>query len=410
MSNVDEKKIIRVATMSARVSIVKCEDYTPSNVLRAVKEAVSLLGGMEKFVRQGQKVLLKPNLLSARPPESGVCTHPAVVEAIISLATAAGGICTVGDSPSVGANTQEGFENLLKVTGMMDVIRRTEAGIAWFNKSGTERRITNAKVFRRILIADALAETDVLINVPKFKTHELTRLTGAVKNLFGCIPGRRKVEFHLQAGADPEVFAQILVDTLWEVRPALNIMDGIVGMDGQGPAAGRRRIFGFIIAGEDPVAVDAVACITANIDPMEVPMLRLATEQGVGTANRTEIEILGVQPEEVRIPGFLMPGRGDIISRLPRSVYHIARNHLVKRPVFIRSKCTGCRECVAICPVGAIHGNDKKLAVDYSTCIRCYCCQEVCPAEAIALRDSRLRVSLETALAIRRAIRRILKK
>ncbi len=396
--------------MSASVSIVKCEDYTPSNVLKAVREAVSLLGGMERFVRPGQKVLLKPNLLSARPPESAVCTHPAVVEAVIGLATAAGGICMIGDSPSVGGNTPEAFENLLQVTGMMDVVKRTDAGIAWFNKSGTERKIPNAKVFRRIPIADVIAEADVLINIPKFKTHELTRFTGAVKNLFGCVPGRRKVEFHLQAGANPEIFAQILVDILWEVRPTLNIMDGIVGMDGQGPAAGRRRTFGLIIAGADPVAVDAVACIIANIDPMQVPMLRLADEQGVGIADRNKIEILGVKPEDVRIPGFLMPGRGDIISRLPSSVYRIARNHLVKRPVFIRSRCTGCRECVGICPVGAISGDGKQLAVNYSVCIRCYCCQEVCPAEAIALRDSRLRVSLETALAIRRAIRRILRR
>ncbi|MDI6829034.1 MAG: DUF362 domain-containing protein, partial [Armatimonadota bacterium] len=277
-------------------------------------------------------------------------------------------------------------------------------------KGGTERKIPNAKIFRRIPIADAIAETDVLINIPKFKTHELTRFTGAVKNLFGCVPGRRKVEFHLQAGVNPEIFAQILVDILWEVRPTLNIMDGIVGMDGQGPAAGRRRTFGLIIAGADPVAVDAVACIIANIDPMQVPMLRLANEQGVGIADRAKIEIFGVQPEEVRIPGFLMPGHGDIISRLPSSVYCIARNHLVKRPVFIRNRCTGCRECVGICPVGAISGDGKRLAVNYSVCIRCYCCQEVCPAEAIALRDSRLRVSLETALAIRRAIRRILRR
>ena len=385
--------------MKTVVSITRCEDYAPTNVLSAVKEAVELLGGMEKFVQPGQKVLLKPNLLSARPPESAVCTHPSVVEAIASLATEVGGRCFVGDSPSVGAETPEGFERLLRTTGMRDVIERTGAPAVRFDDSGTERDIPKARVFRRVLLTDALDGADVLINIPKFKTHELTLLSGAVKNLFGCVPGRRKVEFHLQAGNDPAMFAQLLADISQVVRPNLSIMDGIVGMDGQGPAAGRRRNFGLILASSDAVALDAAACVVAGVDPLAVPTLRLASEQGVGVADPASIEIVGAQPEEVRIPDFLLPQEGDLLSRMPRPLHRLLRNQLVRSPVFLPRRCSGCRSCIETCPVHAITGEGNHLSVDYSECIRCYCCQEVCPEEAISVRSTPLRRVLE-ALSI----------
>ncbi len=396
--------------MNARVSLVKCEDYTPSNVLLAVKEAVDLIGGIEQFVSSGQRVLIKPNLLSPKPPEAGVCTHPSVVESIVGLAMAAGARCSVGDCPSIAGDSPQGYERLLEATGMAEVIRRTGIDSIRLDDSSEEREIPDAKVYRRMPVTGALVEADALINVPKFKTHELTLLTGAVKNLFGCVPGRRKIGFHLQAGCNPEMFAQILVDLLRTVRPVLSIMDGIVGMDGQGPAAGRRRTFGVILASADPVALDAVACAIAGFDPMIVPMLRLAGEQGLGVADLSQIEIVGASVDDVRIEDFLLPPRGDIVSRLPKPLYRMLRNHMVRKPVFLREKCTGCRTCILGCPVDAIAGEGKKLRIDYSRCIRCYCCQEVCPEVAIPLVMSPLRNSIEGALAIRRRLRRLVKR
>lgn len=396
--------------MNARVSIVKCEDYTPSNVLRAVKEAVDLLGGIEQLVSPGQRVLIKPNLLSPKPPEAAVCTHPAVVESIAGLAMGAGGTCLLGDCPSISGDSPQGYERLLDVTGMADVIRRTGIGAVRLDDTCEEREIPGAKVYRRMPVSGALGEVDTIINVPKFKTHELTLLTGAVKNLFGCVPGRRKIQFHLQAGCNPEMFAQILVDLLRTVRPALSIMDGVVGMDGQGPAAGRRKSFGVILASADPVALDAVACSIAGFDPMIVPTLRLANEQEVGVADLSRIEVVGASVDEARIEDFLLPPRGDIVSRLPKPLYRMLRNHMVRKPVFLREKCTGCRTCALGCPVDAISGEGKKLRIDYSRCIRCYCCQEVCPEEAIPLIMSRFRNSIEGALAVRRRIRRMVKR
>ncbi len=392
------------------VSIVKCEDYTPSNVLRAVKEAVDLLGGIERFVGDGRKVLVKPNLLSPHPPEAAVCTHPAVVESAIILSMAAGGKCIIGDCPSIRADTPEGYEHLLEVTGMRDVMRKTGATSLRFDDSGIEWEIESARAFRRLTLTGALRQGDALLNVCKFKTHELTLLTGAVKNLFGLIPGRRKIQFHLQAGSNPEMFAQVLVDLLRAVRPTLSIMDGIVGMDGQGPAAGRRRNFGVIVASEDPVALDAVACGIAGVDPMDIPTLRLANEQGVGVADLSRIEVLGASIEDARVEDFMLPPKGDIVSRLPKPLYGMLRNHMVRKPVFDRARCTGCRSCIKTCPVDAITGEGRELRIDYNACIRCYCCQEVCPEQAIPLVMSPLRNTIEGMLAVRRRIRHMVRR
>ncbi len=386
--------------MKSRVSIVKCEDYEPAKVLRAVKEAVDLLGGMEQFVQPEQSVLLKPNLLSARTPDLAVTTHPAVVEAIASLTIAAGAKCSIGDSPSIGSETPQGYRKLLEVTGMREVADRVGASILRFDDSATERECPEAKTFRRFLVANAVTNAEFLINIPKFKTHQLTMFSGAVKNLFGCITARRKIDYHLQAGDQPEQFAQMLVDLLRLVRPGLSVMDGIVGMDGQGPSAGRRRNFGVILASTDPVALDAVAWMLGGNNPMDVPMLCLASEQGLGNANPSEIEVVGEQ-EAALIPDFLTPeGGGGMFTKIPKPILRVMKNQMVKRPVFMHEKCSGCKLCASTCPVDAISGEGKELQIDHVQCIRCYCCQEVCPLEAICVKSSGLQVFFEGMLHV----------
>ncbi len=396
--------------MKTTVAIVRCKDYTPSEVRAAVREAVDLLGGMGRFVPPGSRVLMKPNLLASWEPDAAVCTHPTILQSLLELAASSGGECSVGDSPAVGGDTPGALNRLLKKTGVQDVLADTDAAMEFFAAPGTEVDIEGAAVFHRIPIASAVCRADVVINIPKFKTHALMRLTGAVKNLFGCIPGRRKVGFHLQAGDNPSMFAQMLLDVLMAVRPALSVMDGVWGMDGEGPSAGRKRQFGVILASEDPVALDAVACAVAGIDPMEIPVLRLARERGIGETDLKEIEILGVSPEEVRIPDFRLPARGDLVSRIPAPVYRALRNQLVRSPALKARRCTRCNACVRICPVHAVSRIKGRLRFDYSRCIRCYCCQEVCPEHAIYTRPGMIKIAVEAVQAVAKWTSDLLKR
>jgi uncharacterized protein (DUF362 family)/Pyruvate/2-oxoacid:ferredoxin oxidoreductase delta subunit len=383
------------ASVKPLVAIVRCSSYNAENVQQAVREAVDLIGGMQQFVRPGQRVLLKPNLLSPHRPDEAITTHPEVVRAVLELAEESGGVCSVGDGPAVGGGTRESYLQLLKTTGIFHAVQNTGAQLVYFDKSSRVRQVPDAKLCKRLQLTEALTGNDVLINIPKMKTHALTGFTGAVKNLFGCVYGKRKVEFHLQAGDNPETFAQILVDVLRAVRPTLSIMDAVVGMDGQGPSAGRPKEIGLILASTDPVALDAVACSCAGIDPMSIPTLRLAHEQGLGMAAPIAIRTAGLSIQDATVGDFQMPVRGDLINRMPKPLYRLLRHALTRRPEFLKARCTGCRECVNICPVKAISGEGRNLKVDYEACIRCYCCQEVCPNSAITIRSGWLRKMIE---------------
>jgi len=384
-------EIQRRRELTSTVAIVRCRDYSKSNVSTAIREAVDLLGGIENFVQPANRVLLKPNLLSPRKPEASITTHPAVIEVIAELIHEVGAKSFIGDSPASTSDSAEAYRNLLNITGMLGAAANSGAETVRFDDSGVVHSVSEAIIFRNILLSGELDAADVLINVPKLKTHELTRITGAVKNLFGCVPGRRKVEFHLQAGTDSEQFAQILVDILREVRPAISIMDAVIGMEGQGPAAGQLRDIGLIIASADPVALDAVVCMIIGLDPFAVPTLKLAHEQGVGIASPEQISVVGTPIEQVRIADFKLPPRCDALSRVPKPIYKLLRNQFTRSPHFIREKCSGCKACAEICPVKAISGKGTKLKIDYSKCIRCYCCQEICPNKAISLHTGWLR-------------------
>ena len=218
---------------SATVSIVRCETYDEEEVLRGLRRSIDLLGGIETFVKRGDRVLLKPNLLYGKPPEKAVTTHPSVVRGMIEIVREAGGVPSIGDSPGM-----ESLRKAAEKAGIKRVADETGCSLVEFDRPivPPDRK---GKWFKQLEIDRSVLEADVIINLPKWKTHGQMLLTLGVKNLFGCIPGPRKALWHLKAGQDQERFARMLIDVYLTVRPALTLLDGIVGMDGNGPGSGR---------------------------------------------------------------------------------------------------------------------------------------------------------------------------
>ncbi len=376
--------------MIPQVAIVKCPDYQQSAVDRAVRESVDLLGGMSQFVRPGQKVLLKVNLLSATPPERGIVTHPAVVKAVIRLVQEAGGMPLIADSPGTSVPyTQAGLRRVYKASGLLEVAERTGAALNW-DTSYEEVSHPEGFLIKRLEVIKPVLEADVVISMPKLKTHALMTFTGATKNLFGVVPGFAKGIFHARM-RNVTHFALMLLDLISLVKPALVLMDAVVGMEGNGPSTGPLRDVGVILASRDSVALDAVATSMVGFDPLKVPTLREAAARGLWTGKVDDIETLGASVDEVLVPDFHPPvasPREDATLGNPFFTRHFGpfiTDHFTLRPMPQRGRCTACGDCVVGCPQQVITIVDSLAVIDHSQCIRCYCCHELCTEGAIDL-------------------------
>ena len=363
--------------MPTSVSIVRCTEYDGTKVLAAVRRAVDLLGGIGTVVRPGDRVLIKPNLLKSSPPEAAVTTHPEIVRAVIRLVREAGGRPTVGDSPGIGD-----LRRVCRKAGLLAVLAEEGVELADFE---TAAGLKGQGRFQRFEVARSASDADVIINLPKLKTHGMTVLTGAVKNLFGCIPATRKVQWHFNTGVNREAFMQMLVDLSALLKPRLSIMDAVVGMEGNGPGSGDPRKIGILLAGADPVAVDAVAGAIVGIDPEQLPVLRAAAAAKVGETVLERITISGEDLAAVRVSNFRLPPREHPEWPLPEWMRRTLKDALTIRPVIDQSGCIGCGVCQGHCPQQAISRSGQGLAIDYRNCIRCFCCQEFCPQGAITV-------------------------
>ena len=230
----------------------------------------------------------------------------------------------------------------------------------------------------------AVVEADLVVSMPKLKTHGFQQFTGAVKNLFGCIPGLEKAQFHLKL-PDRDDFGGMLVDLMLACKPTLAIMDAVVGMEGDGPAGGTPRHVGALLASPDSLALDVVASSMAGLDPMEVYTNRAAARRGLGPRSAEEVEIAGVDWHSLAPEGFALPSR-DAASSMPSWLGKRLRGWTTAKPTLEwPEKCTKCGQCTTTCPVNAIVIRDRGPVFDCSACIRCYCCQELCPPQAIGL-------------------------
>jgi len=372
-----------------QVYIGRCPSYAQDAVESAIRQAVAALGGIDRYVRPGQRVLLKPNLLLSKPPDTAIDTHPAVVQAVANLVREARAQPIIADSPGGGAGyNPAGLRSLYRITGLKSVAEMTGAELN-LDCSSLEVPYPAGALVKRLDIIRPAVTADAIINLPKLKTHGLLRFTGAVKNLFGLVPGRIKLGYHSKL-QDTERFADMLLDLALWARPTLTIVDAIVAMEGEGPSAGRPRNLGLLLAGEDTSAVDLAALAIISLDPQTVPTIRVARQRDLPGSREAELEIVGLRLAEARVGDFYAPQEGSPSVLLgPPGFRRWAERQLVARPQ-AGPRCTGCGICADSCPAEAISIQKRRAQMDYGRCIRCYCCHEFCPHRAIELRRTPL--------------------
>ncbi len=363
--------------MTETISLIKCAEYDRERTFLAVKKSVDLLGGIGAFIRPGQKVLLKPNLLKASLPDAAVTTHPDILRAAIRLVREGGAHAVVGDSPGLGD-----VRRVAERSGMLAVLQEEGVPLLDFGETVT---IKGHGTFQRFEVAKVAYEADAIINLPKLKTHGMTVLTGAVKNLFGCIPGKRKVQWHFNTGVDHDAFVRMLVELAVSLKPTLTVMDAVIGMEGNGPGSGNPKRIGVVLAGRDPVAVDVVSGAVVGAAPGSLPVIAAAARARIGTSSLDNIRIVGDPLSDVVVADFHFPPREHTEWTIPEWARKGLKDALTTRPVINQQACVRCGICQSDCPQQAISVEQRRLVIDYRRCIRCFCCQEFCPQGAITV-------------------------
>jgi uncharacterized protein (DUF362 family)/Pyruvate/2-oxoacid:ferredoxin oxidoreductase delta subunit len=367
--------------MNARVGVVRCSSYEPSLVDNATEQLLALLGGIEGFIKPKSKVLVKPNLLMAKEPRYGITTHPAVVRSVIKLLKGLHCKIFLGDGPSVWGNQIENINDVYESTGMAGLCRELDVELVDFDKR---------RWYGKFPLTTYLDTCDYLVNIPKFKTHNLTVLTAAIKNNFGLVSGTYKTELHKNY-FKIEDFSRILVDVFEQAKPCLTVVDAITSMQGDGPATGGRlRQANLLLASADCVALDSVLALIMGIEPLDVLTTKEAAERGLGIADIKDIEILGQALEDIVAEPFRLPAPSFIRKNLPPAVISLAKKLLKYYPCAEMDNCVRCVACIKACPTRAIDMKNNKISFDYSKCIACFCCQESCPASAIKIKKSLL--------------------
>jgi uncharacterized protein (DUF362 family)/Pyruvate/2-oxoacid:ferredoxin oxidoreductase delta subunit len=373
----------------AQVALVRCASYDEQEVFDAIRQGVGLLGGVGRFAASGERLLMKPNVLAGDPSERAVCTHPSVVKAVARLFRDAVARLSYGDSPGQGRPVA------LETCGIGAAAREAGAQAANFEQ-GRTMTLEGSPHAKAFTIARGVLEADGILNLCKLKTHSFTRMTGAVKNLYGCISGNMKKTLHVLYPT-PQEFSRMLVALNLLLRARLHIMDGIVAMEGNGPRGGDPRPMGVLLFSTDPVALDAVMCSLVGLKPVYLPSARPGRAWGLGTYQLEEIEILGDSLPRSSNGDFRV-ARGPVLDMSQTGLLTYVSNVISKRPVIDRNQCTRCGQCVEACPVEpkAVNwhiGNKRRPPTyKYLRCIRCYCCQEICPEGAISVKSTVLKL------------------
>ncbi len=351
--------------------IVAKADYKYEILRPIVFHMIESLG--HDLIRKDTRVLIKPNLLMGASCEKAITTHPDLVRAVAEYAAGKGGLVQISDSPPMGS-----FEKIIVTGGYDKALHDIDCRIKELDVS---KKVYIGKPFGKIDIALDAMEADVVINLPKLKTHAQMLLTLGVKNLFGSIVGYKKPEWHFRTGVNREMFARLLVQICNAVNPSITILDGILAMEGEGPGKkGKPRELGILAASRSPVAVDIAVCSMLGIASDSLPTNKAAKELGFD-------QDINIKGDFDIVNDFKLPQMGSLTFG-SKYLHGITRRYLTQRPVPDKRICKLCGKCSEICPPKVIQISKEKISIDYDSCIRCYCCIEICPHGAISAKET----------------------
>jgi uncharacterized protein (DUF362 family)/Pyruvate/2-oxoacid:ferredoxin oxidoreductase delta subunit len=367
--------------MQSTVTVRACDDYSPSKLAEVIRRIFDDLGGLDSMIKSGDRVLLKPNLLMSAAPEKAVVTHPVVVEAVASIVIDCGAKPFIGDSPPLG-----NLNRVLAKSGYDPFMKKMNVeAVPFMEKTAVE--FPENRLFRRLDLAKEIFEFDAVISLPKLKTHTQMLLTLAVKNLFGAVIGTDKAAWHLRAGREFDTFATVLVQIYDKVRPVVSILDGILGMERNGPNSGQPRHLGIIAASRDAIALDSTICRLVGFPADSLLTCVIGDRLGIGTSRADEIEVRGDRLPGFPLTDFVPPKSATMAWNLSyrNPIRRFLENHLITRPEIDHSACEACGICGQHCPPQAISEQNGRMVIDRKKCISCFCCHELCTNQAVQI-------------------------
>ncbi len=370
------------------VNIARCSSYQYSEVEKAIFQCLDGIPALKERIQVGKRVLVKVNLLKGSSPEEAITTHPCVVEAIVRYLQALGCAVVIGDSPGSALNfNQKLLHSVYKITGMVKVAENTGCELN-YDCSVVEVVNQAAQLVPNMQVIKLVQDVDFVVSAAKLKTHAMMTYTGAVKNLFGIIPGRTKIDYHLNMN-NAANFAVLLVDICEYVKPIFSVIDAVEGMEGDGPAAGDKRQVGLVLAAQNPYALDLAALHIIGMNPADVPAVVEARRRGISGGSLEDIEIQGLPLQDIKLKPFRYPVTRRVSAlggKIPRSLENFILNRMRPKPVFDYNTCISCGLCAENCPPHAIRMLGSKPIVNFAQCIRCFCCHELCPKKAVHIK------------------------
>lgn len=370
----------------SRVHITRCHEYNYEKVEKAVFECFEAYPEIRERLFEGARVLVKTNLLMRKSPDDAVTTHPMVVEAIVRYLQSLGCKPVIGDSPG-GPFNEWNLKGVYKAAGMTAVAERTGCELN-YDTDVVEVHNERAKLLKTMQIIKIAQDVDFVISAAKLKTHGMMTYTGAVKNLFGVIPGIIKAEYHFKMNSTAN-FAEHLVDICKHVNPVFSFIDAIEGMEGDGPSAGEKRHVGLLMGSTNPYTLDVAASSIMGINSQLIPTVVAAAERGFCEMAASGIETTGVSLKEIRVEPFKLPKSINVNfvgGRVPKFMESFITTTFRPKPVFDHEKCVGCEDCKRSCPPDIIKMVNGRPVPDLDKCIRCFCCHELCPIKAVDIK------------------------